>query len=94
MAQRPLRSTLAALLLGATLMIPCLTGSAARADEATPRRPAASTSPPSRPFDLLWQTLIQLVQGKSFVGMQAATGRRPLPDAGCSLNPDGRCETN
>lgn len=93
MPQRPLRSTLAALLLGTTLLLPCLTGSAAGAAEPAPRRAAAVTSAPAGPFSLLWQTLVQLVQGGSLAGGQAASGNRARPNAGCGPSPDGRCTT-
>jgi hypothetical protein len=91
MAQRPLRSILAALLLGATLLLPWLAGSAAGAAQPAPRRPAAAASAPAGPFARLWQALVQLVRGSSVPGAASAPGNRVLPDAGCSMNPDGHC---
>ena len=94
MRQRPSRSILAALLLGATLLLPGLTGSAVRAAPPAPHLTAAGVSTPAGPFALLWQSLVDLIHGGLLGGRQAAPGRRLLPDAGCSLNPDGLCTTN
>jgi len=91
MTQRPLRSTLAALLLGATLLLPWLAGSAAGAAQPAPRRPAAVASVLPEPLALLWQALVQLVRGSFAPGATSAPGNRVLPDTGCGLAPDGGC---
>ena len=85
MTQRPLRSNLAALLLGATLLLPWLAGSAAGAAQPAPRHPAAVASVLPEPFARLWQALVQLVRGSS------APGKGSQGDSGCSANPDGHC---
>ncbi|HEY6320777.1 MAG TPA: hypothetical protein VJA16_04380 [Thermoanaerobaculia bacterium] len=91
MPQRPIHSALVALLLGATLLLPWLAGSAAAA---APHRPPAAASTPAGPFERLWQSLVDLIHGGLLGGRQVAPGRPLLPDAGCSLNPDGLCTTN
>jgi hypothetical protein len=93
MAQRPLRSILAALLLGTTLLLPWLAGTAAGAGEPATRRPAAVASAPAGPLARLWQSLVELVHGGLIGGGQAAPGNRSLLDAGCGPSPDGHCAT-
>lgn len=92
MPHRPLRSTVAALLFGATLLLPGLTGSAASAAEAALRRAAAaSMSPLSEPVLRLWQALVRLVQGSPAPVEISAPGSHLRPNAGCGLAPDGNC---
>jgi hypothetical protein len=91
MPQRPSRSTLAALLLGATLLLPWLAGSAASAAQPAPHRSVAVASVLPEPLARLWQALVQLIRGSSAPGATSAPGSRVLPDAGCGLAPDGGC---
>jgi hypothetical protein len=94
MPQRPLRTTLAALLLGSTLLLPWFAGSAAGAAQPASRRPAAVASVLPEPFARLWQSLVDLVHGGLIGGGQAVPGNRSLPDAGCGPSPDGgHCAT-
>jgi hypothetical protein len=91
MRQRPSRSTLAALLLGAILLLPRLTGSAVSAAQPTPHRTAAVASVLPEPLARLWQALVQLVRGTSAPGATSTPASHVLPDAGCGLAPDGGC---
>jgi hypothetical protein len=94
MAQRPSRCALAALLLGATLFLPWLAGSPAGAAQPAPHRATADMSSHAGPLAWLWQTLVDLVHGGVAPGPPAAPRGRMLPDAGCSLTPDGQCTTS
>jgi len=93
MTQRPLRSTLAALLLGATLLLPWLAGTAAGAAQPAPRRPAAVVSVLPEPLALLWQALVQLVCGSSAPGSTTAPRGRVQRDPGHGLVPYGHGAT-